>query len=445
MNVRDFVKLMESKGELLTIAQSLSTRYEVAAVLHKLDGGPVVLFENIEGYRDAVVGGIFSSRRRFCEILKVSEEELHITLLKALRSPSKPKEETTSDYREHEDLEALPILTHYEGDPGPYITAGIVIAKSPSDGVLNASFHRLLVLDHKHLAIRIVPRHLYKMYSETRKRGEDLPIAICIGAPLPVGIAASMSPPYGVNELQVANTLMNNSLRVAAVEPYGIPVPVETEIVIIGRILHDREAEEGPFVDLTGTYDIKRKQPVVKVEKVLKREERALYQAILPGGREHRLLMGIPREATMLEALMKFYPQVRKVRLTDGGSNWLHAVISIAKVSEGDGKNVGLAALAVNPSLKHVVVVDDDIDPDSPQQVEWAIATRVQGDKDLLILPGLRGSSLDPSADQQTLSTCKVVVDATKPLTGKAEVYEKARPPALPPAVEELLREKGCI
>ena len=445
MNVRDFVKLMKNKGEVLTISKNISPRYEMAAVLHKLDGGPVVLFENVDGYSDAVVGGIFSSRRRFCEILQVNEEDLHSTLLKALRSPSKPKEEGALDYKLEEDLGALPILTHYEGDPGPYITAGIVIAKSPSEDLHNASFHRLLVLDHRHLAIRIVPRHLHKMFSEAKRRGEDLPIAICVGAPPPVSIAASMSPPYGVDELQVANTLMKGALKIAAVEPYGIVVPVDTEIVIIGKILHDREAEEGPFVDLTGTYDIRRKQPVVKVERVLKREEKALYQAILPGGREHRLLMGIPREATMLEALTKLYPQVKKVRLTDGGSNWLHAVVSITKVSEGDGKNIGLAALAVNPSLKHVVVVDDDIDPEDPQQVEWAIATRFQGDRDLLTMPGLRGSSLDPSADQQSLSTCKIVVDATKPLEGEVKIYEKVKPPALPAALEELLREKGCI
>jgi len=155
--------------------------------------------------------------------------------------------------------------------------------------------------------------------------------------------------------------------------------------------------------------------------------ENYLYQALLPGGMEHKLLMGVPYEAKIREAVGNVVPSVKDVRLTPGGCCWLHAVISIEKQVDGDAKNAILAAFAAHPSLKHAVLVDQDIDVTKLDEVEWAIATRFQGDEDVVVVGGARGSTLDPSADQELATTSKVGVDATRPYSKPREKFERAR------------------
>jgi len=204
--------------------------------------------------------------------------------------------------------------------------------------------------------------------------------------------------------------------------------PADSELVLEGRISHEREATEGPLVDITGTYDIKRSQPVVEVINVMHRKG-YIYQALLPGGAEHRLLMGLPREAAIYEAVSRVVPRVRAVNLSIGGCGWLHAIISIEKQTDGDAKNAILSAFSAHPSLKHVVVVDANVDVFNLDDVEWAIATRFQADEDLVILRNVRGSSLDPSADQERAITSKMGIDATRPLSKPREGFERAEIP----------------
>ncbi len=282
-----------------------------------------------------------------------------------------------------------------------------------------------MVLDEKRLVIRIVPRHLYYIYSENLKKGKETPIAIIIGVHPAILFASALSPPFGVFELDVAGRLIGSPLRLARTPLYSIPVPETTSIVIEGRITREL-VDEGPFVDLTRTYDRVRKQPVIKVDAIYVSNE-ALAHIILPGGREHQLLMGYPREALIWDTVRKVVPKVHKVRLTQGGGGWLHAVISIDKNVDGDAKNAILAAFAGHPSLKHVVVVDGDIDPDDPVDVEWAIATRFQGSRDLVVIENARGSTLDPSSSSDGLTT-KIGIDATAPLSER-EKYMKAQIP----------------
>ncbi|MEM2025854.1 MAG: UbiD family decarboxylase, partial [Desulfurococcaceae archaeon] len=180
-----------------------------------------------------------------------------------------------------------------------------------------------------------------------------------------------------------------------------------------------------PFTDTTGTYDAVRMQPVLRVDGIYINEE-AVYQAVLPAGLEHKLLMGFPKEAELWMGLRKVIPRVRKVRLSEGGCGWLHAVISLEKATEGDAKTAIMMAFGCHPSLKSVVVVDEDINVDDPKDVEWAIATRFQADRGLVVVNRARGSSLDPSVDPETLLTCKVGVDATRPLGASKERFEKA-------------------
>jgi UbiD family decarboxylase len=432
MSLRNFLEKKKIKEEILEIKKEVSTRFEISFILDKFDnGGPVILFEKPEKYKVKVVANVCGTRRRICEASGVHQNKLYSTLMKAWRSPSQPKiteEGSVMDVVEKPDLSKLPILTHFKDDAGPYITSAVIHAKSLDGKTENVSVHRLQVIDKKHLAIRLVPRHLYKLWMQAKEAKKDLDVAISIGVHPAVMLAASSPVPFGISEFHVADTLMNGNLCLVGCENVNANAPAEAELVLEGRISTSKEVVEGPFVDITGTYDTERRQPLVEIIGIMHRED-YLYQAILPSSAEHRLLMGLPREALIWNSVSKVVPEVHAVNLSLGGSGWLHAIISVGKQLEGDGKNALLAAFAAHPSLKHAVIVDSDINPYDIHDVEWAIATRFQASEDMTIIRNIRGSTLDSSADQNTGSTTKVGIDATRPLDKPKEKFMRAKIP----------------
>ena len=432
MSLREFLKQMETRKEILHIKDEVSTRFEIPFIMKSFENqGSVLMFENVKDYETKVVANVCGTRKRICAALNVDRDRLYRRLTEAWRSPRKPKIVEDGAVKEivENDLSRIPVLTHFERDAGPYITSAVVYARSIDGKVENVSVHRLQVLDKKHLAIRLVPRHLFKLWQVAKESGKDLEVSISIGVPPAIMLAASSPVPFGVNEFEVANALMDNDLRLIKCENADAYVPAEAELVLEGKISATKEVAEGPFVDITGTYDIERKQPVVEVVGVMHRKD-YVYQALLPSGAEHRLLMGLPHEVLIWDAVSRIVPKVYAVNLSVGGSGWLHAIISIEKQLDGDGKNALLAAFAAHPSLKHAVVVDSDIDVFNVSDVEWAIATRFQASEDLLIIKNVRGSTLDSSADQETGLTTKMGVDATRPFTKPKEKFDRAKIPA---------------
>jgi len=176
---------------------------------------------------------------------------------------------------------------------------------------------------------------------------------------------------------------------------------------------------------LTGTYDIVREQPLIELSDIYFRED-FVYQALLPSGAEHRVLMGLPYEARIHEAVARVVPEVRDVYLTPGGCGWFNARISLRKQCEGDPKNAIMAAFGAHPSLKSVIALDEDIDICEEVMVEWAVTTRAQPSEDIIIIENVRGSSLDPSADQEKLLTSKIGIDATRPMDKPLEKFRRA-------------------
>jgi UbiD family decarboxylase len=432
MSLREFLKKMEDEGEVLYIKEEVDPNFEMAYTMQNFDrNGPILLFENVKGYRARVAANVCGTRKRICAALNVREEELYGRLTEAWRSPKKPKNVSKGSVEEvaKKDLSEIPILRHFEKDAGSYITSAVVYGKSLDGCIENVSVHRLQLLDKRHLAIRLVPRHLFKLWSMAKEAGKDLDVSISIGVHPAVILAASSPLPFGVNEFDVANTLMGGNLTLIKCKHIDAYAPADAELVLEGRISAEKEVDEGPFVDITGTYDIMRKQPVVEIVSVMHRKD-FVYQALLPSGTEHKLLMGLPHEVLIWNSVSKVVPKVYAVNLSEGGSGWLHAIISIDKQLEGDGKNALLAAFAAHPSLKHAVVVDSDINVFDASEVEWAIATRFQASEDLIIIGKARGSSLDPSADQETCLTTKVGIDATSPLAKPKEKFERAKIPA---------------
>ena len=430
MDLKAYIEERRKEGKYVELEGEVDPHYEVARYLKRHDGGPTLLFNKVKGHSIPVVGNLVTKREDIVKLLRVKDlNEAYLKLLEACNSPSRLKLKSDAPFEEVrlKDLRDLPILTHYERDGGPYITTSVVIARDYDTGAFNASIHRMLMVDPTHLAIRVVPRHLHYIMTRWWEKGKDLPIAVVIGSHPAMFLAAASSPPLGVFEAEVANNLLNGKLEGCLLNN-GIIVPRSSEIVIIGRILRDSYVEEGPFVDVTGTYDKVRRQPVVEVEAIYAKEE-ALYHALLPASREHRIFMSFYREALIWQRVKEVVPTLKAVRLTTGGCNWLHCVLSIRKVNEGDPKNAMLAAFAAHPSLKMVIVVDEDIDPDSPEDVEWALATRFQPDEDLVVISRIRGSSLDPSSDQERLLTSKMGIDATTPLNRPRDLFERAKIP----------------
>lgn len=429
---RSFLNVLEKENDLIRINKTVSTKFEIAALVSKLERKQAALFENVEDSRIYVASNVLGTRKRFAlAIGAIDENSIHTHIIQSIAKASPPRK-VSSDAPFYEnsstDLKDLPVITHFEKDAGAFITSSIVFAKDQEKDNQNSSTHRLLLLDKKHMAIRMVEgRHLHKCYSFAKEHGEDLKVAIVVGVHPAVSIAAAYQAAYGIDEMLIANSLLRNDLTLSISNFSGLYVPTHSEIVLEGKILKDRTEEEW-MVEMLRTYDFKRKQPVFELDRIRYRND-AIFYDILPGYAEHRLLMGLPVESKMFEVIKNVVPSTKTVHLTDGGSNWLDAVIQIKKRLEGEPKNALLAAFAAHPSLKMAIVVDDDIDPTSPVSVEYAMSTRCQADKGLLIITNVKGSSLDPSSDQENLLTTKVGIDATATLIKPRERFEIAKIP----------------
>lgn len=433
MSLRSFLEKKEVKNQIVYVNEEVSPLFEISSIMKRFDqNGPIFVFEKVKGQANKVVTNICGTRERLCAALDVEPEHLYNQLVEAWKNPSKPKivknSSVKEDVVEKPKLSKIPILTHFEKDAAPYVTSAIVFARSPDKTVKNVSIHRLQVLDDTHLAIRLVPRHLFKLWNMAKDAEKDLDVAISIGLHPAVLLAATSPAAFDVCEFDVANTLLKNKLSLVECEHVDALAPAEAEIVLEGRLSSKKEVVEGSFVDITGTYDVKRGQPVIEIVGMMNRED-YIYQALLPSGNEHKLLMGLPYEAKIWEAVANTVPKVKAANLTTGGCGWLHAVVSIEKQKDGDAKNALAAIFGAHPSLKHAVVVDVDIDVYNMEEVEWAIATRFQANEDMVIIPNARGSTLDPSADQETGLTTKLGIDATRPLNKPKEKFEPAKIP----------------
>ncbi len=402
--MRQFIEHLKEQGLLTVIEREVSPILEAARLAK---GGAPTFFERIDG-SNAIVN-LVASRKILAQALSVDEKGL----IKKLAHTEPNGTTTVRDYdwpREAQpNLAELPIMKFFERDGGRYVTAGILVAKYGDH--INASIHRMMVLDDSSLAVRLVPpRHLYLMHKASAQKGEPLNVAIAIGVDPVTLFGVSTRVPCGLEFNYVA--ALKQEVQPLILCDNDIPVP-PCEIVLEGFIHPTKTTAEGPFVDLTGTYDVIRQEPIVELTGI-KSTNHPIYHSILPASAEHALLMGIPYEPLILQACQRT-AKVNNVILTEGGLHYFHAIIQIEKQTEGDAKNVIMAAFAAHTSLKHVVVVDDDIDVYNMNEVEYAIATRVRGDLDILTVPNVRGSSLDPSIALNGTTT-KVGVDATAPL-----------------------------
>ena len=376
----------------------------------------MTVFENISecpGHRAAVN---MLTRDRLCAAIGIEPEAYIDTLGWAMSHPSTPVQVDQQEAACFEnnvadvDLRSIPIPHHWPQDRGRYSSASIIIAQD--NGIRNVSFHRQFLRDENHLVVRLVPRHLRTMVMNARQEGREVNIAV-VNAPDPVVLlAAAMSFNENIDELTIAaalhEKLYGRPLQLVEM-PNGVHVPADAEYVWWGRITLDDD-DEGPYVDITGTVDDVRQEPVIEIDGLVHRNN-PIFHALIPGEAEHKTLMGLPRAPT-IKAAVNEVVECLDVHMTEGGCGWLGAVLKIRKKNADDGMKAIQAAFDGHKSMKIVTVVDEDIDITDPVRVEWAMMTRWQPDKDTLILSDQRGSSLDPSRYEDG-RTSKIGYDAT--------------------------------
>jgi UbiD family decarboxylase len=423
MGLRSFIEALDKNGELTRIKKPVSTEFEMAGIINALAEKPVY-FEKVKESTYPVVAGLVSSKDLIAQSLGISKNQLLPKLLDAINHPATApvvQKAACQDVVEtNVDLNRLPIMHYTDKDGGKYIASAVSIVKDPLLGQ-NMCFHRLMLKDKNHFVARIVENR--GTDTALKKAGGELDVAICLGNSTAVLLSAATTLPMGVDELGMANALEKTEL--VKCKTIDLNVPADCEFVLEGRITKEK-ASEGPFLDLTGIVDRERQQPVVEIKCVTHRQN-AIYQTILAGKNEHKFLMGMPKEPTIYNEVNKVC-QCKDVYVTPGGCSWLHAVVQIKKQNADDGKKAITATFEGHKSLKHCVIVDEDINIYDPQDVEWAIATRFQADKNAVILSNQPGSSLDPSGDLtegKKATTAKAGLDATAPLVSTGKGFKK--------------------
>ena len=422
MKLRNFLSKLEDEGKLVRIKKEVSVNYEIADVIYSLNEKPVI-FDNVKDYDIPVFAGITADRDIISEGIGTTKDKLLLKLVDALKNPIEPEMVDKAPCQEvidkEPDIKKLPLLFHLKGDGGRYGTATVATMKDPDTG-RNVSYHRIMELGKNKLSARLIQKRQTRTTYD--KITGDLEMAICIGNSVPVMIAASLGPPSGVDEFSIANALDKTPLVKCVTK--DLEVPADSEFVLEGRITRDLD-KEGPFVDLTETRDFERQEPVFVIDCITHRKD-PMYQALIPGRMEHKTLMGMPKEPTIYNEVSKVV-ECKNVLVTMGGGSWLHGIVQINKKNPGDGKKAIEAAFKGHKSMKHVVIVGEDVDIYNPNAVEWAIATRFQGDKDMIVNKDQPGSSLDPSGKHEpgkkTITT-KIGFDATIPSHVDKSKYE---------------------
>ena len=430
-DLRAWLDILAGSDRLAVARPGVSLRFELAAIAKTLDGRKATLFPRPDGHPVPAISGLTSDRGWMAQAMGVTNDRVLETFQEAALHPIPWREVASAPVHEvvHREVDLpklLPIPVHNELDSAPYITAGLLISRNPKTGVQNVTIHRLQLSGPNRLGVLLLPRHTLRFFQMAETDGADLPIAIAIGVDPLTLLASQAIAPLDFDELTIAGALHGRPLEVVKCLTSDVRVPANAEIVLEGRILARVREMEGPFGEFPQYYSEPAEQHVIEIDAVTHRKQ-PIFHTILGGGIEHLLLGGIPREATIMAHLKRSFPGVRDVHLSRGGTCRYHLNVQLEKRFEGEGKNVIMGAFGAHYDIKHVVVVDTDVDIHDQTQVEWAIATRFQADRDTIIVSEAQGSRLDPSSRNGV--SAKMGFDATIPLDSPALKYKRIAVP----------------
>jgi 4-hydroxy-3-polyprenylbenzoate decarboxylase len=422
--------------DVLVVDDEVSPDQEITAVASTLAAQgryPLLVFRRVAGTQ--VVTSIFSSRERIARLLGCEPSQIHRTYQEKARHAVDPKAvakgPVLDSVEERVDLTKLPLLKHFETDKAPYITNGLVVCEEPG----NLSYHRAMLHSKTELATSLHSRgHLWRALQDKKK---PLPVAMVIGAHPLFMMAASARVAYGADERRIAGGLMGEPLEVVKTPKHGIGVPAAAEMVLEGTLDPEAKVDEGPFGEFTGYSSNRTTNTLFRVETVMRRKDAWLVDVLGGNSPEHLNLSRVPRESEMAEKLMERFPSVTRLHYPNSGVHF-HAYVALRARREGEARQVMLALLGWDPYVKTVIAVDEDIDVTDDSQVMWALATHFQPHKDVLIIDGLPGNALDPSASAVG-TTSRMGLDATRGPNFDA-VRAKVSEPALARA-KELLKK----
>jgi len=426
-DLRSWLRELAAGDRLAVAHRGVSLIDELAAVAKKLENERAVLFPGPGGHAISVVANLFANRSWIADALGAPIDRLLSKFQNAVRNPLPWVEVTRARVQEvvHQKidlLKQLPIPKHNEHDSGPYITAALLIARNPKSGIQNVSIHRCQVSGRDRIGILLLPRHTQHYFRLAEAVGEALEIALVIGAHPACMLASQAIAALDSDEMEIAGALLGQPVEMVKCRTNRVRVPAHAEIVIEGRILPKVREPEGPFGEFPQYYGPRAEREVIQVDAITHRKN-PIFHTIVGGGVEHLLLGAIPREATLLEHLQRSFPSVRDVRLTRGGTHRYHLAVKAEKTSQGEPKNIIMSAFGAHYDIKQVVVVDMDVNIDDENEIEWAIATRFQADRDLVVVSGAQGSKLDPSSDNGI--SAKMGLDATKPLVAEPMEFKR--------------------
>ena len=442
--LRDFIDVLRDKGELLSLPKPFDPKYEISTVLSELGKrkAPAVLFEKAKGFQISVIGNLFGTVRRLSLALGIEEDRLLEDVIQRLEkrvppvSVSEDRSLEVSIPRGKLDLlKVLPALTHYSKDSGPYITSGISSARDPETGVTGRGLHRMEVRGKNTLGISLLNPPLADIYAHHRREGKKMEIATAIGVPPAVFIASIFKVPRGIDKLSLAGGLQGEPVETTMARTVDIDIPAHGEIVIEGYIDPKEKEEDGTLGESSGYYMAFGKSPTIRVTGFRYRKG-AIYHAVVPWAREVDSLLYLVHGLDFIPKMRREVPSLRRIHLVPMtfGS---HVVMSIDTDHKGEIRRALTLALSFT-SVKKAIVVDIDVDPEDDQEVEWALATRFQADRDLIVIPELRSQPIDPSAQWtgEGFLSAKMGLDATRP---KKEGFEKVDVP------EEVKRRLSAV
>ena len=439
-DLRGFLAHLESQGQLVRVKDEVDVKYEIAAGMRKTSDieGPALLFENIRGYRGwRVLGGLFATRKLVALGLGVPQDQMlerYLTLEDQRIAPEMVASGPVKEIKwtgSQIDLTKIPIVTHASKDCGPYVTIGVQIGKDPDSGVRNLSIHRMLLLGKDRLSLWApADHHLGRMILKAEEKGRGLEVATAVGVDPAIVVGSQSKVPYGIDEFHVAGGLRGGAVKLVKCETIDVEVPAFAEVVIEGVTVPGERVADGPYGEYPGCYSEAKQAPVLKVTAITMRQN-PIWQTALTGMpvTENHTLIEYGNAAVVYREIKKIVPEVKAINLTPGGTFRHHVVVSIKKRAENEGRNVILSLLSLGIGLKQVIVVDDDIDPFDPMQVDWALATRMQADKDVIIIPRIACSTLDPSVPEPRV-TAGLGIDATAPMKDRWR-FEKVEIPGV--------------
>ena len=445
-SMRGLIAALEVMGELHRVKRRVDPRFELGAVLSLRDRGPAVLFEHPGVSGIPVIGNLLTTRKRFARGLAIEPEKLDAHCLQALANPVPPvvinhgPVQAVVHGNDIDLAQILPVPTWFEREAGPYISAGVIVAKDPETRRRNVSIARLRLEGGRRLMAGIAKNHhLYDLGEKAKVLGKKLEIAVVIGNHTAVLLGSQLYLERGDDEYEYIGGLLGEALELVKCRTVDLEVPAHAEIVLEGELDPGDLIDEGPVSEFHGFY-VNYGPGIAGTIRCVTHREDAIYQAILPGyASEHCLLGGVAIGATLCRALQRMIPAVRRVLVTEGGMGRLHAIVSMHKPRFGEGKRAVLLAMGQVNLIKLVIVVDDDIDIESPCQVEWALAARFRGNEDLVVIPGVTADRCDPVHEQLTVTKIGMIA-TTRP--GDGEPLTRSERVNPPPAILDRVRRE---